>query len=247
MIRVSGLTKQFGPFVALRDVSFTVEMGEFVSLLGPNGAGKTTLLRILATLARPTRGTVAIDGHALPKGADAARRHIGFLSHQPLLYGELTAEENLRFYARLYDVDDAGPRVDALLEQVDLAERRNDRTRTFSRGMLQRLSIARVLLHDPRVALLDEPFTGLDPDASDRLAETLRRLHDGQRAVVMTTHDLDRGLALCDRALLIARGRLAYVAHRDELATSNFRETYSRVVSLNRVGLTAETQSAQRF
>jgi heme exporter protein A len=229
MIQVSGLVKQFGPLVALRDVDFQVEAGEFVSLMGPNGAGKTTLLRILSTLSRPTRGTVTIAGHTLPKGADQARRQIGFLSHQPLLYGELSAEENLRFFARLYDLPQNGGRIDALLQQVGLDERRRDRARTFSRGMQQRLAIARVLLHDPGVVLLDEPFTGLDPDAADRLAGTLRDLHDGRRTVVMTTHDLDRGLALCDRALLIARGRLVYVARRDEIAASNFRETYSRV------------------
>jgi heme exporter protein A len=228
MIQVSGLVKQFGPFVALRDMEFRVDAGEFVSLMGPNGAGKTTLLRILATLSRPTRGAVTIAGHRLPRGADDARRQIGFLSHQPLLYGELSAEENLRFYARMYGLAGAEPRIDALLDQVDLADRRHDRVRTYSRGMQQRLSIARVLLHDPKVVLLDEPFTGLDPDASDRLAETLRQLHDGKRAVVMTTHDLDRGLALCDRALLIARGRLAYVARRDEIAAAGFRETYGR-------------------
>jgi heme exporter protein A len=229
MIQAAGLVKQFGPFVALRDLAFRVEPGEFVSLMGPNGAGKTTLLRILATLSRPTRGTVSIAGHPLPRGADEARRQIGFLSHQPLLYGELSAEENLRFFARMYDLNDATARIDELLEQVDLVERRRDRARTFSRGMLQRLSIARVLLHDPRVVLLDEPFTGLDPDASDRLADTLRRLNDGQRAVVMTTHDLDRGLALCDRALLIARGRLVHTAHREEITASKFRETYNKV------------------
>src|SRR3972149_1616413 len=229
MIHVTGLVKQFGPFVALRNLDFTVEAGEFVSLMGPNGAGKTTLLRLLATLSRPPHGTISIAGHTLPKGADGARRQIGFLSHQPLLYGELSAEENLRFFARMYDVNGAGRHIAALIDQVGLPERRHDRVRTFSRGMQQRLSIARVLLHDPRVVLLDEPFTGLDPDASDRLAETLRRLHDGQRAGGMSTHDLDRGLALSDRALLIARGRLAYTANRDELAASNFRETYSRV------------------
>ena len=229
MIQVTGLAKQFGPFLALRDLSFGIGAGEFVSLMGPNGAGKTTLLRILATLSRPTRGTVSIAGHTLPRGADDVRRQIGFLSHQPLLYGELTAEENLRFFAKMYDLDESGPRIDALLDQVDLAERRRDRVRTFSRGMQQRLAIARALLHDPRVVLLDEPFTGLDPDASDQLSATLRGLQDGRRAVVMTTHDLDRGLALSDRALVIARGRLAHEARRDEIQASNFRETYSRV------------------
>jgi heme exporter protein A len=229
MIDVSGLVKQFGPFTALRELSFSIAAGEFVSLVGPNGAGKTTLLRILATLSRPTRGHVTIAGHRLPKGADEVRRQIGFLSHQPLLYGELSADENLRFFAKMYDLGKAEQRIDDLLDQVDLSGRRLDRVRTFSRGMQQRLSIARALLHDPRVVLLDEPFTGLDPDASDQLSETLRGLQDGRRAVVMTTHDFDRGLALCDRALVIARGKLAYEARRDEIGASNFRETYSRV------------------
>ena len=228
MIHVSGLVKQFGPFAALRGVDFSVDPGQFIALMGPNGAGKTTLLRILATLSRPTRGQVTIAGHVLPKGADDARRQIGFLSHQPLVYGELTAEENLHFFARLYDVPDAGRRVEALLNQVDLADRRHDRARSFSRGMLQRLSIARVLLHDPRVVLLDEPFTGLDPDAADRLLDTLHSLHDGARAIVMSTHDLDRGLSVCDRALIIARWRLAYAAGREELLAPTFRETYGR-------------------
>lgn len=230
MIRVSKLIKKFGPVLALRNIDLGVAPGEFVSLMGPNGAGKTTLLRILATLMRPTQGEVSIAGHTLPKGADQARQFIGFLSHQPLLYSELSAEENLRFFARMYDVRDVEQRVDELLEQVDLQLRRRDRVRTFSRGMQQRLAIARVLIHDPRVVLLDEPFTGLDPDAADRLAETLRDLQNGQRSLLMTTHDLDRGLALCDRALVIARGKLVYEARREEIQASGFRETYSKVV-----------------
>lgn len=230
MIRVSKLIKKFGPVLALRNIDLGVAPGEFVSLMGPNGAGKTTLLRILATLMRPTQGEVSIAGHTLPKDADQARQFIGFLSHQPLLYSELSAEENLRFFARMYDVRDVEQRVDELLEQVDLQLRRRDRVRTFSRGMQQRLAIARVLIHDPRVVLLDEPFTGLDPDAADRLAETLRDLQNGQRSLLMTTHDLDRGLALCDRALVIARGKLVYEARREEIQASGFRETYSKVV-----------------
>jgi ABC-2 type transport system ATP-binding protein len=138
--------------------------------------------------------------------------------------------EYLEFFSACYNIHGQQRKkvVKDVLDLTDLNYKATAEVNSLSRGMQQRLSIARVLLHDPKVVLLDEPFTGLDPDASDRLAETLRQLHDGKRAVVMTTHDLDRGLALCDRALLIARGRLAYVARRDEIAAAGFRETYGR-------------------
>jgi heme exporter protein A len=229
LITTAHLTKQFGPFLALRGIDLDIRPGEFVTIVGPNGAGKTTLLRILATLSRPTYGTVSIAGHQLPKGADQARRQIGLLSHQPLLYGDLTAEENLRFFGQMYDVPRLEARVSELLEQVDLLERRSDRARTFSRGMQQRLAIARALLHDPAVVLLDEPFTGLDPRASDRLEELLHVLRDGQRTVVMTIHDLERGWAMCDRALVLARGKIVYEARTGDVDLATFRAEFKRV------------------
>ena len=231
MILANKLTKQFGPFMALRGIDLDIRPGEFVTIVGPNGAGKTTLLRILATLSRPTGGQVSIAGHALPRGADDARRQIGLLSHQPLLYGDLTAEENLQFFGRMYDVPDLRRRVLDRLAEVDLLERRADRVRTFSRGLQQRLAIARALLHDPSVVLLDEPFTGLDPRASDRLEELLRQIKNGQRTVVMTIHDLDRGWALCDRALVIARGKLVYEAYTREVDAATFRAEFGQVTA----------------
>ena len=229
MITTTQLTKQFGPFMALRGLDLDIRPGEFVTIVGPNGAGKTTLLRILATLSRPTHGSVSIAGHLLPKGADQARRQIGLLSHQPLIYGDLTAEENLRFFGQMYDVPQLAARVLELLDQVDLIERRSDRARTFSRGMQQRLAIARALLHNPAVVLLDEPFTGLDPRASDRLEELLHLLRDGQRTVVMTIHDLERGWAMCDRALVLARGKIVYEARTSEVDVATFRADFKRV------------------
>jgi len=215
--------------MALRGIDLDIRPGEFATIVGPNGAGKTTLLRILATLSRPTHGHVSVAGHALPKGADEARRQIGLLSHQPLLYGDLTAEENLRFFGAMYDVPNLNARIDQLLDQVNLADRRRDRARTFSRGMQQRLAIARALLHDPAVLLLDEPFTGLDPQASDRLEQLLHTLNDGSRTVVMTIHDLERGWALCTRALVIARGKIVFEARTAELDAATFRSEYRRV------------------
>ena len=231
MIIANALTKQFGPFMALRGLDLEVRPGEFVTIVGPNGAGKTTLLRILATLSRPTQGHVSIAGHALPKGADQARRQIGLLSHQPLLYGDLTAEENLRFFGKMYDVPQLEARIVELLDQVDLIDRRQDRARTFSRGMQQRLAIARALLHDPAVVLLDEPFTGLDPHSSDRLEEQLHLLRDGQRTVVMTIHDLERGWAMCDRALVLARGKIVYEASTKVVDVATFRSDFKRVTA----------------
>ena len=215
--------------MALRGIDLDIRPGEFVTIVGPNGAGKTTLLRILATLSRPTQGQVIIAGHALPKGADEARRQIGLLSHQPLLYGDLTAEENLNFFGQMYDVPQLPARINDLLDQVDLLDRRADRARTFSRGMQQRLAIARALLHDPSVVLLDEPFTGLDPRASDRLEELLHLLRDGRRTVVMTIHDLERGWAMCDRALVLARGKIVYEARTDQTDVVTFRSEFKRV------------------
>lgn len=217
--------------MALRGIDLDIRPGEFVTIVGPNGAGKTTLLRILATLSRPSGGQVSIAGHTLPRGADEARRQIGLLSHQPLLYGDLTAEENLHFFGKMYDVPDLRRRVLDRLDQVELLDRRADRARTFSRGMQQRLAIARALLHDPSVVLLDEPFTGLDPHASDRLEELLHTLNDGRRTVVMTIHDLERGWALCDRALVIARGQIVYEARTGAVDVATFRSEFRRVTA----------------
>ena len=156
MIEVKHLVKRFGLKTVLHGLDFKVEQGEFVALLGPNGAGKTTFLRILSSLSRPSMGLIKVAGFSLPAQASAVRRRLGVVSHLPLLYGDLTAEENLRFFGKMYDVPALEARILELLDKVDLIDRRQDRARTFSRGMQQRLAIARALLHDPAVVLLDE-------------------------------------------------------------------------------------------
>ncbi len=228
MIKVKGLVKSFGPTMALRGVNLSVPEGQFVTLVGPNGAGKTTMLRILATLSRPTMGAVRISGHELPQGAAEVRRHIGLVSHQTLLYGDLSAEENLRFYGRMYTVPDLNARIAHVLEQVGLAHRRRDPVRTFSRGMQQRLAIARAVLHHPSLMLLDEPYTGLDQDAATRLEAVMSTVGTEGRTVVMTTHDLDRGLAVADRVVILAKGRVTFEAERAQLDTAAFKEAYRR-------------------
>jgi heme exporter protein A len=226
MIKVKSLVKSFGPTTALRGVNLSVPDGQFVTLVGPNGAGKTTLLRILATLSRPTLGQVTIAGHELPKGAAQARQRIGLVSHQTLLYGDISAEENLRFYGRMYDVSGLDRRITDVLEMVGLAPRRRDPVRIFSRGMQQRLAIARAVLHRPALMLLDEPYTGLDQDAAARLEAVMSSVGTEGRTVLMTTHDLERGLAVADRVVILAKGRVVFEAHRSDLNTAAFLEAY---------------------
>lgn len=228
MIHISQLVKTFGRLGALRSVNLCVAEGEFVTVVGPNGAGKTTLLRILATLSRPTSGQVRVGGCELPARAADARRCIGLVSHQTLLYGDLSAEENLRFYARMYDVAGPQQRIDEALELVGLAHRRHDLVRTFSRGLQQRLAIARAVLHSPRLMLLDEPYTGLDQEAAARLERVLASVVAEGRTVVMTTHDLQRGLALADRLVILAKGRVAFEAERAGLDDASFLDAYRR-------------------
>jgi heme exporter protein A len=206
MIRVHKLVKRFGLKTVLRGLDFQVAQGEFVALLGPNGAGKTTFLRILSSLARPNLGEITIAGYALPAQAASVRRRLGVVSHLPLLYGDLTAEENLRFYARMYAVPQAAQRIDEVFAMVGLGSRRRDLVRTFSRGMQQRLAIGRAVLHDPEVVLFDEPHTGLDQDACNMLDTVLKEVAARGRTVVMTSHDLARVSTLASRFDVLSRG-----------------------------------------
>jgi len=228
MIRVRGLVKRFGPRFALRGVDLDVGEGECVALVGPNGAGKTTLLRILATLSQPTSGSVQVDGFDLSQEANAFRRRVGFLSHQPLLYEDLTGEENLRFYGRMYQVTDLESRVTVMLDRVGLMQSRHDLVRTYSRGMKQRLSIGRALLHDPPVLLLDEPYTGLDRQAARMLDQILQQVGFDSRTVLLTTHNVERGLGLVQRAALLARGQIVFEMDGSHWDPGKLQEAYDR-------------------
>jgi heme exporter protein A len=230
MIDVRQLVKRFGLKTVLNGLNFKVEAGEFVALLGPNGAGKTTFLRILASLSRPALGEVRIAGFRLPQQASAVRSILGVVSHQPLLYGDLTAEENLRFYARMYGVQMQDKRIQDVLEMVGLAARRRDLVRTFSRGMQQRLAIGRAVLHDPEVMLFDEPHTGLDQDACTMLDTVLREVAVRGRTVVMTSHDLARTADLASRFDVLSRGRIIATASRDEMEPDHLLAFYRQAI-----------------
>jgi heme exporter protein A len=229
MIAVRKLVKRFGLKPVLRGLDFAVDQGEFVALLGPNGAGKTTFLRILASLSKPTLGEVQIAGFRLPQQAAYVRRALGVVSHQPLLYGDLTAEENLRFYGRMYDLEDLPERVDEGLSMVGLLERKRDLVRQFSRGMQQRLAIARAILHEPEVLLFDEPHTGLDQDAASMLDGVLKEVAAKGRTVVMTSHDIARAADLASRIDILSKGIIAASVSAAELDPLQLSEFYRSV------------------
>jgi len=243
MIKIQGLVKSYGANVVLRGVDLHVRPGEFVTLVGPNGAGKTTLLRIVATLLKPGSGQITVGGWALPHEAARVRNHIGLVSHHALLYGDLTAAENLEFYARLYRLDNRQERVKAALQLVGLAARQRDPVRSFSRGMLQRLTIARATLHEPDVLLFDEPYTGLDQDATALLDDLLREEAARGRTIFMITHDLARGLDLCQRIAILDRGKIAHVVERESTTPAEFLSFYADVTRGRRANQQLETVS----
>ena len=232
-LEVNQLRKQFGVLKAVDGVSFDLKRGEFLSVFGPNGAGKTTLIKILAGLTRPSSGTARVAGYEVEEGVPEMRREIGVISHSPALYADLTPMENLTFFGKMYGVEYLQDSVLAVLEDVGLAPRRHDRVRTFSRGMLQRLSIARAILHDPSILFLDEPFTGLDIHASNVLKEHLQTLHNKKRTILMTTHDLSCGLEMCDKVALQVMGQFAFFKDIKDIDRENFETLYFDAVRNN--------------
>ena len=217
-IRARGVEKRFGRPAALRGVDLELAAGSSLAVLGPNGAGKTTLLRLIAGLARPSTGELEVAGERA--GRPAARAQVGLIAHATFLYRELTARENLIFAARLFGVANPSARADELLAEAELDHVAHRPAGAFSRGMAQRLSIARGLVHDPAVLLLDEPFTGLDGPAAERLTARLVALRDRRRSLVIVTHDVRRAAELADSALVLAGGRVFRQLAGDALCNS---------------------------
>lgn len=230
-IKTKKLSKVFGNRRAVDNVSIEVPQGAFLSIFGPNGAGKTTLLRVLSTLSRATSGSATLMGVDLKEDPDKARDHIGLISHNSMLYPDLTAEQNLMIYARLYGVVDPEARVLELLEAVELKHRRLDVVRTFSRGMTQRLSIARALIHDPDVVFLDEPYSGLDPHAVEIFDGLIDQVREN-RTFVMVSHDLQKGFSMCSHALVLAKGRIVAFDEKENLDFDEFSQIYRATVGM---------------
>ena len=222
------IRKTFGHFTALAGVTLHVERGEFLALFGRNGAGKTTFLKVAATLVRHTQGKLRVEGADISEEPELARRHIGFLSHNTYLYRDLNPVENLRFFARLYGLEHPDARIESLLDRVGLGRRRSDPVRSFSRGLHQRLGIARVMLHDPSLILLDEPYTGLDANAVGVLNQMLDEASAAGKTIILTTHDLEQGLRSATRAAIIDRGRVVFTGAAKDQPIRDAYATYIR-------------------
>jgi heme exporter protein A len=210
LIHVDNLYKRYATKPILKGVNLAIREGEVVALLGANGAGKSTLLRIIAGLLKADRGQIVLGGVPMAKAGAELRRYVGLVSHAPLLYDHLSGLENLTFFANLYDLEESATRVEAILQAVDLWRRRHDLVRTYSRGMQQRLAIARAILHDPPVLLLDEPDTGLDQQSAHMLQTLLQQLGDKRRAILFSTHNLDRALTWANSVATLISGTIAY-------------------------------------
>jgi len=229
VLEARGLARAFGHRVAVEGIDLALGMGECLALFGPNGAGKTTLLRLLAGLLKPTAGTVSIDGAPL-RGESVARGQVGLISHQSMLYGALTARENVELSARLYGLPNAPAAADRALREMRVSERADAIVRTLSRGLQQRVSIARATVQEPRVLLLDEPYTGLDAHGAATLTALLERLRSRGATLVLVTHNIAEGLALATHAAVMDHGRLLRHERREELDSASYADEYRELV-----------------
>lgn len=228
VIECQKISKRFGGNQVLKDLDLTVDAGESVAILGPNGTGKSTLIRILASVMRQSEGKVLINGSEMKDEAFALRSQIGLLSHTGYLYTSLSAEENLKYYAEMYSLKDPEKRIAELLEKVGLRTRRFDRVATFSRGMSQRLGLARALLHSPKILLLDEPETGLDQEGLDLLWSIIKT-DDPDRTVVFTSHNFKSTVQACSRLIILKKGKIVYDAPKGDLTEDGLQALYHDV------------------
>jgi len=229
-LEVKDISKVFGRRKVLSGINFFLKKGEFVTVFGPNGVGKTTLIKILSTILNPSKGDFYLEGTSAKRDPVFIRQNIGVLSHNPYLYPDLTAYENLRFFSHLFGVEKVDERIDELLDLVGLSERRFDMVRTFSRGMQQRIAIARALLHEPALVFLDEPHSGLDPLAVEVLDQTINKLRESGTTFIMTTHSLEKGLVLADRALILSSKGVVFNEPTKDVKVSDFKEVYLKQV-----------------
>jgi ABC-2 type transport system ATP-binding protein len=209
IIETSGLSRRFKDVIAVDDLTMAVESGEVLGFLGPNGAGKTTTIRMLAGIIAPTKGQAIVAGHRIDRDVEKLHEVIGMLTETPGLYSRLSARRNLEYFAGFYPIDDVSARVEKYLKLMGLWERREDKAGTFSKGMKQRLALARALMHEPKVLFLDEPTSGLDPEAASEVRQLIRRMREGGCTIFLSTHNLGEAEMLCNRIAVIQTRLLA--------------------------------------
>ncbi len=230
LIVIRSLYKTFGYRVVLKDLNLEIEDGDFVAIFGPNGAGKTTLLKILSTLSSPTSGEIYINGVNLEKDRNKIRANLGVLTHESYLYENLTALENLKFFASMYDLNDIHNKAIEVLRYIGLEGRGGDIVRNFSRGMKQRLSLARAIIHNPSILLLDEPYSGLDQHGIKILNELIIKLVNEKKTIVMTTHNFYESLSLAKTSLILNQGRIVYEERNQNQNSEEFMKKYISVI-----------------
>lgn len=233
-IETENLKRSFGYIDALNGIDLKVSHGSFLTIFGPNGAGKTTLIKILSTLIKPSSGNAFVNGIDVTEGGEKIRGKIGLISHNTFSYNNLTPYENLKFYGKLHGLSDLKTRIEELINEVGLSQRMHDPVRTFSRGMQQRLSIARAMLNNPSIIFLDEPYTGLDQHAAKILTEILKKLHKEQNTILMITHNLKQGLEICDRVNILVAGKIVFGKQANEIKLQEFEQTYFDCVEKSR-------------
>lgn len=229
-LRAENIRKSFSNRPVLKGISLDVEPGKFTVLSGGNGAGKTTFLKIIAKLMKPDDGVITIDGEDIWKESDAVRRNVGFLSHQIYLYDDLNALENLRFTARLFGLSDYNDRIEHLLRELHLYHRQYDPIKTYSRGMQQRLSLARALLHDPDILLLDEPFSGLDEAGIETFLTFIRQYQSEQKSAVIVSHNLQMGYELADELYILFKGEIGYHSEKSQVTYNEYHAEFRRLL-----------------
>lgn len=230
MLVAENITKKIGSKTILHGIDLHIKQGEFITVFGPNGAGKSTLLKILSLQLKPSSGTLKINGFNTNQEVARVCNQIGVISHQTFLYDNLTAYENLEFYGRMYGLDNLRERICAVIKEVGLEFSVNDQVRTFSRGMQQRLAIARAIIHQPAILFLDEPYTGLDQHAMEILNGVLDKLKTKDRTIFMITHNFEQGLDLSQRVLIIVKGRIAYEKGAQGLSPDEMKNIYLNTV-----------------
>ena len=231
-IEIKGLSKSFGRTPVLRNLDLHVERGEVLTIIGPNGSGKTTLLKVLSTLTKPDAGLVRVAGFGVARSGQSVRRAIGVVTHDPLFYDDLTGYENLKYYARLFGLGGIDRRIDGVADRLGISSRLHQRAGTMSHGTRKRFSIARALLHEPHILLMDEPESGLDQEALTRLDLIISEASPSDRTVVVTTHNLERATTLGHRMAIMSQGRIGFECSLDTLGVEAARDVYSRFANV---------------